>query len=182
MHVIGMSGSLRAASFNTAALRAAIELAPPDMTIVPADLSVLPLFNADLIVGGRYPPVVEALRSAVRDADAVLFASPEYNHSVSGVLKNAIDWLSRPPDAPIVGKPGAILGASIGRLGTVRGQAHLRQVCHGVNMALVTRPEVMIAQAAGSFDADGRLIDETARSLLTRLLAALDARVRAAAG
>jgi chromate reductase len=163
--VLGLCGSLRRASYNMAALRAAQELAPEGMAIEIADLSGFPLFSDDLRLAG-YPPPVAAVREAVRRADALLFACPEYNYSFSGVLKNAIDWISRPPDQPFAGKAAALFGASIGVNGTSRAQYHLRQVGVGVDLRFVNRPEVLIASAAERFDGEGRLTHEKTRELI----------------
>jgi chromate reductase len=172
MHVLGISGSLRAHSYNTAALHAAIELAPAGMTIAIAEIGDLPLYNDDVRLAG-YPAAAQRLRQQIRDADALLIAATEYNYSVSGVLKNAIDWASRPPDQPLGGKPVAILGASTSRFGTARAQYHLRQICVFVDMKPVNRPEVMIGLAPERFDASGRLVDETSRALIHDLLKSL---------
>src|SRR3954447_13324115 len=158
MKVIGLSGSLRRGSFNTAALRAAQELAPEGMTIETGEIGDFPLYNDDVRAAG-YPLPVERLRSQLAAADAVLFVTPEYNYSVPGVLKNAIDGASRPPTQPFDGKPVAIMGASPGLLGTARAQYHLRQIFVFLNGMVLNRPEVMIAQAGGRFDAEGRLTD-----------------------
>ena len=172
MNVLGFSGSLRKGSYNTAALRAAIELAPTGMTITHADISDFPLYNDDVREAG-YPPAVEHVRRQIHMADAVLFVTPEYNYSVSGVLKNAIDWASRPPDSPLIGKAAAIMGASSGLIGTARAQYHLRQIAVFLDMKLVNRPEVMISQAAQKFDENGRLTDQKTREMIGKLLAAL---------
>ena len=111
--VLGICGSLRKASFNLAALKTAIELKPPEMEVTIADISQIPLYNEDVRTKG-FPPPVESLRQQINAADALLFACPEYNYSMSGVLKNAIDWASRPPDQPFAGKPAAIIGAAAG--------------------------------------------------------------------
>jgi chromate reductase len=170
--ILGISGSLRAKSFNTFALRAAAELAPKDVRIVHADISDLPLYNEDLRTAG-YPEPAERLRGQVRTADGILLVSPEYNYSVPGVLKNAIDWVSRPPDPPFSGKPAGIMGASNGLFGTARGQHHLRQVCQAVNLLVMARPEVMIPKAGEKFDADGRVIDAHTHDVIVRFMAAL---------
>ena len=170
--VLGMSGSLRKGSFNTMALRAAQGLAPAGMTIETADIGTLPLYNDDIRAAG-YPPVVQAFREKIAGADALLFVTPEYNYSISGVLKNAIDWGSRPPNQPFDGKPIAIMGASGGILGTARAQYHLRQMCVFLNMLPVNKPEVMIGQAQTRFDAEGKLTDETTRGLIKQLLESL---------
>src|SRR5437879_5836843 len=115
--VLGICGSLRQGSYNMAALRTAIALKPPGMTV--ADISQIPLYNEDVRQQG-FPPTVETLRRQIKEADALLFACPEYNYSMTGVLKNAIDWASRPPDQPFAGKPCAILGAAAGMAGSAR--------------------------------------------------------------
>ncbi len=172
MKVLAMVGSLRAGSYNKLALRAAMELKPAGMELEGADIGVLPLYNDDVRSGG-YPPEVQAFRDRIRAADALLFVTPEYNYSVPGVLKNAIDWASRPPDQPLDGKPAAIMGASTGRLGTARAQYHLRQIGVFVNLHFLNRPEVMLAGAAKLFDESGRLTDEPTRKFIADLLVAL---------
>ena len=172
LKVLGMSGSLRKGSFNTMALRAAQGLVPAGMTIEVAEIGNLPLYNDDIRAAG-YPAVVQAFREKIAAADALLFVTPEYNYSISGVLKNAIDWGSRPPNQPFDGKPIAIMGASGGILGTARAQYHLRQMCVFLNMFPVNKPEVMIGQAASRFDAEGKLTEETTRGLVKQLLESL---------
>jgi chromate reductase len=172
--VLGLCGSLRRASYNMAALRAAQELAPEGLKVEIGDLSRLPLYNDDVRVAG-FPPEVTALREAIRRADALLFACPEYNYSVSGVLKNAIDWVSRPPEQPFAGKPAAVLGASSGLTGTARAQAHLHQIGVFVDLRFLNKPEVLIRAAAERFDVAGRLVDETGRHLIRQQLDALRA-------
>ena len=174
MKVLAMVGSLRKGSYNKLALRAAIELKPAGMEIESADIGVLPLYNDDVRTEG-YPPEVQKIRDQVKAADAILFVTPEYNYSVPGVLKNAIDWCSRPPDQPLDGKPAAIMGASTGRLGTARAQYHLRQTGVFVNLHFLNRPEVMLANAAKLFDESGRLTDEPTRKFISDLLVALEA-------
>jgi chromate reductase len=171
MKILGLSGSLRKDSFNTRLLRTAISLAPDGVTIDEFDLSPIPLYNEDVRAAG-FPPVVQQLREAIRGADALLFATPEYNYSVSGVLKNAIDWASRPPDQPFSEKPAAVMGATTGLGGTVRAQMHLRQILVGVNVHFVNRPEVGIRGAADKFDAAG-LTDEKGREVVQQLVASL---------
>jgi chromate reductase, NAD(P)H dehydrogenase (quinone) len=175
--VLGMSGSLRKASFNTAALRAAAELLPEGMTLETAELGILPHYDDDVRLKG-YPPVVQHFRDRIKEADAILFVTPEYNYSVSGVLKNAIDWASRPPDQPFNDKPAAIMGASPSALGTGRAQYHLRQSCVFLNMHLVNKPEVMIAAAHTKFDEQGKLTDEATRGFVRDLLVSLAAWTR----
>ena len=172
LRVAGISGSLRKGSLNSAALRAAIELAPDGMTIESAGISDLPLYNDDLREAG-YPPTVEAFRSQLSAADAVLFVTPEYNYSISGVLKNAIDWASRPPNQPFNGKAVAIMGVSPGLLGTARAQYHLRQMLVFLNAFPINKPEVMIGQAAQKFDEAGRLTDEPTRDFVRKMLESL---------
>lgn len=172
MKVVGLSGSLRRGSYNTAALRAAQELAPAGMTIEVGEIGDLPLYNDDVRVAG-YPPAVERLRSQLAAADALLLVTPEYNYSIPGVLKNAIDWASRPPDQPFDGKPVAIMGASPGLFGTARAQYHLRQMLVFLNAIPLNKPEVMIAQANAKFDESGRLTDEPTREFIRKLLLAL---------
>ncbi len=170
--VLGISGSLRKDSLNTAALRAAIELAPADVEIEIADISDLPLYNDDVREQG-YPPSVQRLREQVHAADALLFATPEYNYSIPGVLKNAIDWVSRPPAQPFAGKPAAIMGASPGAIGTARAQYHLRQVGVFLDLHFLNKPEVMIGSAGTRFDANGHLTDTATREHVQKLLVAL---------
>jgi chromate reductase, NAD(P)H dehydrogenase (quinone) len=172
--VLGIAGSLRTGSFNRSALAAAQELAPDEMQIIAFDkLGEIPLYNEDVKARGFPAPVAE-LRAAIAKADALLFVTPEYNFSVPGVLKNALDWVSRPPDMPLIGKPATVMGASPGLMGTVRAQLHLRQILSGLNMPLLNRPEVLIREAGNKFDAAGRLADEDTRkhirTLLERLL------------
>jgi len=172
IHVLGISGSLRKGSYNTALLAAAFELLQEGMTLEKFDLSSIPPYNEDVRALG-YPKPVQELRDRIAASDALLIATPEYNYSIPGVLKNAIDWASRPPDPPLNGKPVAIMGASTGNFGTVRAQMHLRQVCVYCNMFPVNRPEVLVMRAREKFDASGRLADEDARGFLRDLLVAL---------
>jgi chromate reductase len=172
LRFFGMSGSLRKNSYNTAALHAAKELLPPDVTLDIFDLSAIPLYNEDLREQG-FPESAQQLRDGIAAADAVLIATPEYNYSVSGVLKNAVDWASRPPDQPFNGKPIAIMGASPGMLGTARAQYHLRQSFVFLNGMVLNQPEVMISMANTKFDAQGKLTDEKTREFIQKLLASL---------
>jgi len=169
IHVLGISGSFRKNSYNTGLLRAASELLPEDMTL---EIFDVPLYNDDVRALG-YPEPVHEFRDRIAAADALLIATPEYIFSIPGVLKNAIDWASRPPNPPLDGKPLAIMGASTGNFGTVRAQMHLRQVCVSTNMFPLNKPEVLVMRAQEKFDADGRLVDETARGLIRDLLMAL---------
>jgi len=177
IHIVGISGSLREQSYNTATLNAAVELRPDGVAIEPVGIGDLPLYNDDLRLQG-YPPAVERLRSRLAAADGILLVTPEYNYSVSGVLKNAIDWASRPPDQPFDGKPVAIMGASPGMLGTARAQYHLRQMLVFLNAYVLNRPEVMIAQAAAKFDEAGQLIDGPTREFVKSFLEAFAAWIR----
>jgi chromate reductase len=170
--VLGVSGSLRKASYNAAALRAAKELAPSGVRLETFDIAPIPLYNEDVRAQG-YPPPVEDFRARIKAADAVLIVTPEYNYSVPGVLKNAIDWASRPPEQPFNGKPIALMGASISAFGTARAQYHLRQSFVFMNGLVLNQPEVMIGSAGTRFDAEGKLIDEKSRELITALLTGL---------
>jgi chromate reductase len=172
--VLGICGSLRKGSFNRMALRVAQELAPAGMKVDVADISAFPLYNEDVRAQG-FPPPVQTFRDQIAAADALLFVTPEYNYSMSGVLKNAIDWASRPPNQPFDGKSVAMMGASGGALGTARAQYHLRQTCVFLNMFPVNKPEVMIPQAQNRFDAEGRLTDETSKGLIKQLMESLQA-------
>ena len=169
IHILGISGSLRKSSYNTRLLAAASELLPEGMTLATFDLSPIPLYNDDVRVVG-FPKPVQQFRERIAAADALLIATPEYNYSIPGVLKNAIDWASRPPDPPVNGKPVAMMGASTGNFGTVRAQMHLRQVCVFCNMFPLNKPEVLVMRAQEKFDANGHLIDESARGFIRELL------------
>ncbi len=171
INVLGISGSLRAASHNTATLRTAQEMAPDGMAVTIADISAIPLYKEEVFQAG-FPAAVTKLRDQIRAADAVLIATPEYNFSFSGVLKNAIDWVSRPPSQPFDGKIIGIVGASGGRLGTARAQYQLRQVFVFLNGQVLNKPEVMIGGANSAFQ-DGKLTDAAAIKSLGDMLAAL---------
>jgi len=185
IRVLAISGSLRRGSFNTAALRAARELAPAGMEIELIDLHGINNFDLDLEQGKGPPPEVQQLKAAIASADALLIATPEYNRSVPGVLKNALDWASRGGErSPLRGKPAAILGAG-GRFGTLSAQAHLRHILGHNHMRVVAQPEVMIDQAEKRFDDSGVLVDERYRAQIRHLLSALASeveRLRAAGG
>ena len=170
--VLGMSGSLRKASFNTAALRATAELLPEGMTLETAGLGDLPHYDDDVRVAG-YPPVVQAFRDRIKAADAILFVTPEYNYSISSVLKNALDWASRPPDQPFNWKPCAIISASGSLLGGVRAQYQLRHMCVSLNCFPLNAPQVYITEAPKKFDAEGRLTDQAAREFIRQLMTEL---------
>ena len=177
IHVLALCGSLRKGSYNKSLLRAAVELAPASMRIEVAEIRAIPLYDEDIRAAGLPAPVV-ALREALARADAVLIATPEYNRSVPGVLKNAIDWASRPPDQPFAGKPLGILGASPGPLGTACSQFHLRQVAVAVDMHPLNQAQVFVGNAAKKFDGEGNLIDEDTRKYLAKHLEALAAWTR----
>lgn len=169
LKILGIAGSLRKASFNRAALRAAQQLAPEGAEVEIFELDGIPAFSEDI---EREPPekVVE-LKQKIRAADAILFVTPEYNYSIPGVLKNAIDWASRPyGDSAWNDKPVAIMGASVGALGTARAQYHLRQVFVFLNMHAINQPEVMIGNASQRFDEQGNLTDDTTKKLIGQLL------------
>jgi chromate reductase len=171
--VLGISGSLRKGSYNSALLRAASELVPPGMSLeISDDVRRLPLYDDDLRVAG-WPQEVAAFRAKLAAVDAVLMVTPEYNYSIPGVLKNAIDWASRPPEQPFNEKPLAIMGATPGTYGTARVQYHLRQVAVFLNMHVLNKPEVLVAKAADKFDADGKLTDEATRKVVADQLVAL---------
>lgn len=171
INILGISGSLRAGSYNTALLRAAAELLPAGMKLEITDLAGLPLFNQD--EENPFPAAVADLRARIAAADALLIATPEYNSSISGVLKNAIDWASRAPNMPLARKPVALMGASTGVFGTARAQLGLRQVLTHLGALVLPKPEVMVMRAAEAFDAEGRLVNETTREFLGQLLTAL---------
>ena len=169
LKIIGFSGSLRAGSYNTSALRSAKELAPDDVEIEIYDISGFPPFNQD--EDANPPQMVTDLKAAIRAADAVIFSSPEYNYSVRGHLKNVIDWASRPyGDSAWDRKPALIMGASPGAIATARMQYHLRQIMVFLNMHPLNKPEVMIGHCADKFDADGNLLDEAYNSRATAFL------------
>ena len=168
--VAGIAGSLRTGSYNRALLRAAQELAPPALFIEIHDLAGIPLYNEDVEKAGAPEPVAR-LRAAVGRADGLLIATPEYNHGMPGVLKNAYDWLSRPPRQSVLnGKPTAIMGASPGMVGTARSQLQLRQSLASTNTPALLQPEVLVGQAREKFDAAGRLTDEATRKFLVLFL------------
>jgi chromate reductase, NAD(P)H dehydrogenase (quinone) len=169
--ILGIAGSLRQGSYNRMALRAAQELAPKDAIakLETFDLHRIPPFNQD---EEKTPPaIVVEFKKQIRAADAILIVTPEYNYSIPGVLKNAIDWASRPyGDSAWNGKPVAMMSASAGVLGGARAQYHLRQCFVFLNMYPLNQPEVMIAKAQEKFDASGNLTDETAKQLIQQLL------------
>ena len=178
LRVLGLSGSLRKHSYNTALLRAARKLAPAGMTIDIYDLSSIPMYNDDIRQDTGYPPAAAHLREQIRKADALLIASPEYNRSVPGVLKNAIDWASRRPDQPFKHKPIAITGVSNGALGAAFANYHLRQIFVYLDARMLNGPEVMVGNAKLKFDNAGQLTDQSTRDFLASHLQSLYALAR----
>jgi chromate reductase, NAD(P)H dehydrogenase (quinone) len=172
IHILGISGSLRKNSNNSGLLRAAGELLPEGMALEIFDISAIPLYNNDLLAEGL-PPAVQEFKARIAAADALLIATPEYNYSIPGVLKNAIDWASRPPnESSFPGKPLAMMGAG-GVMGTSRAQSHLRQIASGMNMLVLNKPEVMVQRAWEKFDQHGNLTDDATRQKVKELLLAL---------
>ncbi len=171
VRVVGISGSLRQDSLNTKLLRAAMALLPDGMTGEIAPIGDLPLYNADIDAPrSERPAPVQRFRDALARADALVIVSPEYNYSIPGGLKNAIDWASRGEDSPLLNKPVALMGATAGMWGTVRMQQAFRPVFQYLNMQPVNKPEILVAQAPQKFDAGGRLIDEMTRQLIAQQL------------
>ena len=167
--ILGISGSLRKGSFNTSTLRAAQALAPEGAKIEIFDIAGIPIFNQD--EDTNPPQRVVEFKKAIREADAILFVTPEYNYSIPGPLKNAIDWASRPyGDSAWNGKPVALMSASVGMFGGARAQYHLRQSFVFLNMMAVNQPEVTIPSAQNKFDANGNLTDKTCKGLIKQLL------------
>lgn len=172
LNILGIVGSLRKASFNHFAMKAAQELLPEGVTLEIVDLHGIPVFNQDDELAP--PAAVVEFKQKILAADAILFATPEYNYSLPGGLKNAIDWASRPyVQSAWQGKPAAIMGASIGNIGTARAQYDLRKVLVALDMPVVVQPEIMIGNAAQRFDQDGKLTDEPTRKYIGKLLSAL---------
>jgi chromate reductase len=178
LSILGFAGSLRQGSFNRALLRSAAELAPAGMAMEIFDLADIPLYNGDVEAGGD-PPGVARLKAAIAAADGVLMVTPEYNHGVPGVMKNAVDWASRPPGgAPLGGKPVGIIGASLGGTGTARGQSQLRQAFEFTDSYCMPQPELLVARAHEKFDSLGNLSDAETGRYLVRYLTAFAAWVR----
>ena len=172
MTILGIAGSLRKASLNRAALRAAQQLVPEGASLEIFDLDGIPPFNQD--DEAHTPERVVLFKQRIRAADAILIVTAEYNYSIPGVLKNAIDWASRPyGDSAWDGKPVAMMGASVGAMGTARAQYHLRQVFVFLNMYPLNKPEVMITNAAQRFDEKGNLTDESTKAQIQKLMVAL---------
>jgi chromate reductase, NAD(P)H dehydrogenase (quinone) len=178
MRILGLSGSLRRDSHNSALLRAAAELLPAGVELEICDgIRALPLYDADLD-GEAAPEPVVALREAIAEADALLVATPEYNHSIPGALKNALDWASRPfPDNALRGKPAAVVGASTGLFGAVWSQAETRKVLSATGAHVLDR-ELPVTEAADRFDAVGRLVDDEVFAQLCEVVDELCATMR----
>lgn len=172
MKILGIVGSLRSKSYNRFTLQAVAEMLPERVTLELAEIGDFPLYNQDLEALGQTPEPVRRFKEQIAAADALLIVTPEYNYSVPGVLKNAIDWASR-QGSPFPGKPVAIMGATTGILGTSRAQYHLRQILVALDTLPVQKPEVFIAQAATKFDTEGRLTDEPTRQAIGKLLQTL---------
>jgi len=175
IQLVGMSGSLRKGSYNTMLLRAAAQLLPTDVSMDIVSIEDIPLYNADLDLPAarQRPEAVEHFRKMLTDADGILISSPEYNYSIPGGLKNAIDWASRGEDSPLLRKPVTVIGATTGLWGTARMQLAFHNVFLFLDMKPVYKPEVLVAQAEKKFDQQGNLIDETAKKLLKQKLEAL---------
>jgi chromate reductase len=172
--VLAFAGSLRKDSFNKALVHCAVEECPDNVAIEVFDLADIPLFNEDIV---KTPPdKVKEFKHKIHDADALLMAVPEYNYSISGVLKNAIDWASRPKEGnPLQGKPVAIMSASTGILGGGRAQMHLRNCFVFLDMPAVNQPQVMLSNAASNIDANGQVTNEKTRQLVRQLVESLAA-------
>ena len=166
LDIVGICGSLRAASINRMALNLAGSVMPQGLAMEVVEWRELPAFDADVLADG-FPPVVAALRDRIRRADGLVIATPEYNFSLPGMLKNAIDWLSRGDDQPFAHKPIAILSASPGPLGGARVQYELRKILLFVNATPLVKPEVFIGNAAAKFDAEGECTDLSTRKFVT---------------
>jgi chromate reductase len=170
LQILGISGSLRKASFNTAALRACAGLMPEGMKLTICEIGDLPMYNQDVFDAG-IPAPVRRFEAELRAADGVLIASPEYNFSVPPVLKNAIDWVSKLPNQPWQDKPAAIFSASQGPMGGARVQYDLRKILGQLWCYILPKPEVFIGGVQAKIDAQGRITDETTRKFLADLLA-----------
>jgi chromate reductase len=173
IRILGFAGSLRRGSYNRGLIRAAVELAPPGTTIEMFDLDDIPLYNQDVQDGGD-PRAVVTFKEAIATADALLVATPEYNHCIPGVLKNALDWASRPrATSPLRDKPVAILGATPGPGATARAQANLREAFVFVGAVVMPVPEILVATAGEHFDADGNVTDPELLASIVELVEAL---------
>lgn len=178
MHIIAISGSLRKDSFNTAFLRALQPLAPAGMQIEIAEIDTLPPYSQD--DEAAFPPRAQVLKDKVTAADGIIIATPEYNRSISGVLKNAIDWISRPYGRnSFAKKPVLIAGVSVGKIGTAVAQSHLRQIMLYLDAEVIGQPELYLGPAQELFDAEGNLTDDVTKELISKALGVLAERVKA---
>ena len=167
---LGIAGSLRRASYNRGLIRAAVEVAPEGTRVIAYELADIPMYNADVEADGD-PEPIRAFKQAIAAADGLLIATPEYNHCVPGVLKNALDWASRPARSSVLsGRPVAVMGASTGQAGTARAQAHLRDGLAYTNAYVLPLPEVLVTRATARFDADVQLVDPETREAIRDLL------------
>jgi chromate reductase, NAD(P)H dehydrogenase (quinone) len=173
-HFAAISGSLRKGSYNTMVLKAAQKLAPENITIERLSIEEVPFYNFDLHEK-QFPDAVEMLNDKIKAADAVILVTPEYNYSVSGVLKNVIDFFSRSPKKPFDMKPVGLMGATPGMLGTTRAQYQLRQIMIPLNAYVMNRPEIMISQVNMKFDAEGNLTDDKTKELISNYINSLAA-------
>ena len=176
INVLGISGSLRAGSFNSGLLRAAASVLPPGMEVSIFPLHDIPLFNADVEAQGN-PEAVTALQQAIGAADGLLFAVPEYNYSITGVLKNAFDWASRGRPSTLDGKPAAVMGVG-GRSGTVRAQMHMRQIALHNSMRVMIDPELLLVRSRRRQDPDGNVTDDDLLERLREFMSAFDEWIR----
>ncbi|MBE2227243.1 MAG: NAD(P)H-dependent oxidoreductase [Ignavibacteria bacterium] len=178
LNIVGIAGSLRKGSYNRMLLEAAKEIATDSMTIEEFDLSGIPMYNTD-VEKSAVPQIVTEFKEKIRAADGLLISTPEYNYSVPGVLKNAIDWASRmPKDTPLHQKPVAMMGGSGGISGTIRAQGHLRQILAHSNMLDLKKPEVLVTKIQEKFDGNGVLTDDALKQHLIRFLAAFENWIR----
>lgn len=180
IHLVGISGSLRKASFNTMLLKAAAELLPESITIEMLSIADLPVYNGDQDIPDRAsrPEAVNKFRKILEEADGIVIASPEYNYSIPGGLKNAIDWASRGVDSPLIGKHVSLMGATTGQWGTVRMQLAFLPVFNTLKMLHINKFEVFVSQAQKKFDAEGKLIDDDTREVLKKHLEVFLAAIR----
>jgi len=176
MNIIAISGSLRKGSSNTALARSLQAFAPAGMHIAVADIGNLPLYNQDS--EATYPATDQVLKDAVGTADGLIIVTPEYNRSIPGVLKNAIDWLSRPYGTnSFARKPVLVAGVSVGKIGTAVAQSHLRQIMLHLDADVIGQPELYLGPAQEIFDAEGNISDDSTKELLTKALEVLKNRV-----
>lgn len=175
MNIIAISGSLRKGSFNTSLVHALQELAPADMRISVADIRALPLYNQD--DEEAFPAAAQTLKDTIVSADGVIIATPEYNRSIPGVLKNAIDWVSRPyGHNSFAKKPVLVMGVSSGKLGTAIAQSHLRMMLTYLDMRIVGQPEIYLGPGSEIFDAEGKIVADTTKDFLKKALETLKER------